>query len=136
MTLSPHPISNEKHPDTAVAVSVLLGRVAVELAGIAVSASSVQNALGKTMDQVSDLCDVPIVEFQALDRMQQKLEDLSKLALLLSDATANTRSTTSVTSSQLQATLLLTSLRERLQGNDSEVFEVRESPNDNNLTLF
>lgn len=136
MTSSPISISNEEHTDTAIAVSVLLGRVAVELAGIADSTSSVQNALGKTMDQVSDLCDVPIVEFQALDRMQQKLEDLSKLTLLLSDATASTPSTASVTSSQLRATLRLTSLGERLQGNDSEDFEARVNPNDNNLTLF
>ncbi|MEY8096290.1 hypothetical protein AB9F29_02575 [Falsihalocynthiibacter sp. S25ZX9] len=126
---------NEDLEHANIDVSVLLGRVAIELSGIAESASSVQHALGRTMDQVSDLCDVPIIEFQALDRMQQKLEDLSKLSILLSDATNGT-SEQYVTSIQLRETLRLTSLTGRLEGNDADTFESTENNGEGNLTLF
>ncbi|AML52937.1 MULTISPECIES: hypothetical protein [Falsihalocynthiibacter] len=126
---------NEDLEHANIDVSVLLGRVAIELSGIAESASSVQHALGRTMDQVSDLCDVPIIEFQALDRMQQKLEDLSKLSILLSDATNGT-SEQYVTSIQLRETLRLTSLTGRLEGNDADTFEATENNGEGNLTLF
>lgn len=128
-------MQNEDREHARIDVSVLLGRVAVELAGIAESASSVQHALGKTMDQVSDLCDVPIVEFQALDRMQQKLEDLSKLSILLSDATSG-NADQYVTSKELRNTLRLASLTGRLEGNDTGKFEEMNNGNDGDLTLF
>lgn len=128
-------IQTETSEHKSIDVSVLLGRVAIELSGLAESASSVQHALGKTMDQVSDFCDVPIVEFQALDRMQQKLEDLCKLSILLSDATSG-NSEQYVTSAQLKNTLRLASLTGRLEGIDAETFEETNSNENGNLTLF
>lgn len=119
-----------------VLVCELLGRVAVELAGLADSASSVQTALGKTMDQVADLCDVPIIEFQALDRMQQKLEDLNNLSLLISEVTLGLPNL-EISKEELRQTLKLTSLAGRLEGIDTANFDAPSADEESgSLTLF
>lgn len=124
---------HNRSADIEIAVSALLGRMAVELAGIAESANSTQHALGNTIDQVSDHCDVPIVEFQALDRMQQKLEDLSKLSELLSDTTSAVPNIF-VSSSQLSETLRLSSLTDRLEGKEKPTS--RGADEIGSMTLF
>lgn len=126
---------NTERPPRHILDRVLLERLAVELAGIAESANLVQYALGKTMDQVSDLCEIPIVEFQALDQMQQKLEDLSKLSLLLADAKPNGQEKF-VTTKDLRETLRLASLTRRLEGRKTESFEVSPENEADNVTLF
>lgn len=124
-----------KRPPRKILDRDLLGRLAVELAGIADSANLVQHALGKTMDQVSDLCEIPIVEFQALDRMQQKLEDLSKLSLLLAEA-ETCGNEKYVASEVLRETLRLASLTQRLEGGEAESFQISPEKETENVTLF
>ncbi len=112
--------------ENSITVSELMIRMAGELSDLAQSASSVQSALGNTMDQVADLCDMPMDEFQALDRMQQVLEDLNTLTLLLADRSFNAPDLT-VGSDELFAALRLASLASRLiksSADDAEEEEV------------
>lgn len=109
--------------------------ISFELAEIAVSTSAVQHALGKTMDQISDLCEVPIIEFQSLDWMQQKLEDLSKLSQILSDNVA-IHPRHQVELDLLRNTLQLTSLVDRLTSLDQEKPNDASGTTESSFTLF
>lgn len=107
--------------DQPIALSQLLARLAVELNELARSSQELQLALGRTMDQVADVCAIPIMEFQALDRLQQKLQDIKNLTELMSDATFNAPEIT-IPEQRVYQALTLNSFAERLTG--------KSSPND------
>ncbi len=82
-------------------------RLAQELARMTGVCDAVEEALSAALQHVKNLEDLPVMNFQGLDRLRQDLTDFSRLAMLLAHVSdRNERLDISV--DQLRKSLLLT----------------------------
>ena len=98
---------------TPVALDVLHFRMAVELCELTNICSEVENALGDVIENPGTPLEKPIVTLQGLDRLRQSLEDLARLAKLLSNNNQSV-SSTKISANDIRENIVLGGLAERL----------------------
>lgn len=94
-------------------LGILHRRMANELCELADICRDVESALGEIIDQPNKPLDQPIITLQGLDRLRQSLEDMVRLAKLLSQS-QNACSPEYVSVKSIRASIVLAGLAERL----------------------